>query len=198
MVMKQYDIPISMLRQYCFCPRIVYFYLVRQLTPSEKLWMKQGIDEHNRQSMLNKRRNLSRYHICSDNWRIKNNIELYNKNLSIHGICDCIIETSDEIIVVEFKSNANLICSTGVKVQLCAYVMCCEEKYNISINRGFILYGRKGQTYEILIDEKLRAKTIEVVDNIRKIIDTETLPDSTAEARKCCQCEFFNFCADRY
>ena len=90
------------------------------------------------------------------------------------------------------------MCSAGVKIQLCAYVMCCEEKYNISINRGFIIYGRKGQTYEICIDEKLRIKTIEVVGKIKKIIDTEILPDSTAEAKKCCQCEFFNFCADRY
>ena len=67
------------------------------------------------------------------------------------------------------------MCSAGVKIQLCAYVMCCEEKYNISINRGFILYGRKGQTYEICIDEKLRIKTIEVVGKIKKIIDFSVL-----------------------
>ena len=76
MAMKQYDIPISMLRQYCFCPRVVYYHLVRQITSSEKLWVTQGINEHTRQTMLNNRRNLSRYHIDADNWKITNNIEL--------------------------------------------------------------------------------------------------------------------------
>ena len=198
MAMKQSDIPISMLRQYCFCPRVVYYHLVRQITSSEKLWVTQGINEHTRQTMLNNRRNLSRYHIDADNWKITNNIELYSESLSIHGICDCIIETSEEIIVTEFKSTENYICSLGAQIQLCAYGLCCEEKYQIPIHRGFILYGRKGRTYEVLFNEELRAKTTRVINRIKEIMDTETHPDSTAEAKKCCQCEFFNFCADRY
>ena len=65
MDMNQFNLPVSMLRQYCFCPRIPYFYIARNITPVEKEWMSQGIEEHKRQEMLSKRRNLSRFGIST-------------------------------------------------------------------------------------------------------------------------------------
>lgn len=195
---KQYSIPISMLRQYCFCPRIPYFYLVRQIVPAEKVWMRQGIDEHTRQSMLNKRRNLSRYGIDSENWTILHNVELFSETKSLHGICDAIIKAPLENILLEFKNTENLFNNTGSKIQLCAYALCYEEMFQTNVNRGFILYGKKGKCYEIAFDNELREKTEKTRDAIIKTIIKGTLPDSSAESNKCSQCEFFNFCSDRF
>lgn len=193
-----YSIPISMLRQFCFCPRIVYFYLVRQIVPFENDWVRQGINEHQRQSMLNKRRNLSRYGIKSDNWQVFQNVELSSERENLHGICDTVIRTPDEVIIVEFKNSEVLYNIAGAKLQACAYSLCYEETFRIEIKRGFILYGCKGKCYEITFDDALRSKTKTVRDDIIKIIQKGTMPDSSAEQSKCSQCEFFNFCSDRF
>lgn len=194
----QFSIPISMLRQYIFCPRIPYFYLVRQITPAEKIWVRQGVDEHSRQCMLNKRRNLSRYGIDSEEWTITHNHELYGEQVSLHGICDAIISTPTEDVILEFKSTENLFNYAGSSVQLCAYALCYEEMSSRTIRRGFILYGKKGKCHEVNFNEILREKVIKTKDEILKMINTGTLPDSPAESNKCSQCEFFNFCSDRF
>lgn len=186
-----------MLRQYCFCPRIPYFYIVREIRPYEQIWVKQGSDEHVRQEMLMRRRNLSRFNIhgCGV---IKHNVELQSDKLNLHGICDAILETGNETCVLEFKNSANFKVTTGTKVQLAAYAMLYEERARKEISRGFVLYGTKAKTYEITINSELKAKVLEIRDRISDTIRQCYIPSSAASEKKCSQCEFMNFCADRF
>lgn len=199
MAMKQFNISVSMLRQYCFCPRIPYFYLVRQLNINEQPWIKIGVDEHNRQAQLLQRRNLSRFGIGTDQkWVIKSNVELYSEIYSLHGICDAVVSTSKGSFILEFKNYENVKLNLGAKIQLAAYSMLYEEKYKVDIKYGFILFGTKAKTIELQINNDLRKKVIQTRDNIISIIEKGTLPSSAATEKQCSQCEFFNFCADRY
>lgn len=198
MVMTQFNIPISMLRQYCFCPRIPFYYLVRQLKPVAPMWVSQGIDEHERQEMLLKRRNLSGYGIDSTDWSIRFNVELYSEKIGVHGICDSVLEADHSFHVLEFKNSQSVEFNHGAKLQLAAYSMLCEEKYGTIIQNSFLLYGSKAKTYELRIDQELRSRVINAIEKIQEMLLKGTLPMSSAEESKCCQCEFFNFCADRY
>lgn len=186
-----------MLRQYCFCPRIPYFYLVRALQPYEQLWVKQGVDEHERQQMLMNRRNLSRFDIKSDGV-IKNTVELYGEKLNLHGICDAVLETSSEVAILEFKNTSNNKVTAGTAVQLTAYAMLYEEQFHKPVRRGFVLYGTKAKSIEIVFNPELRQKTINIKNCILEIIKHAYIPDSSADEKKCGQCEFINFCADRF
>lgn len=197
MAMLQYNIPVSMLRQYCFCPRIPYFYIVRSIKPYEQPWVKQGTDEHIRQQMLMKRRNLSRFNINKVGI-IKNNIELYSEKLNLHGICDAVIECPERSFVLEFKNSSFCRLSTGTSVQLAAYAMLYEENFKNHVETGFVLYGTKAKTFEIKIDQKLREKTLGIRDKIIEITQYSNIPSSPADETQCGQCEFFNFCADRF
>lgn len=197
MVMQLYNIPVSMLRQYCFCPRIPYFYLVRNLKPFEQPWVKQGTKEHIRQQLLMRRRNFSRFNINCEGM-LKVDVELYSEHLNLHGICDAVIETAEEVAILEFKNSPNYKISMGTKVQIAAYAMLYEEQFNKSISKGFVLYGIKGKTFEINIDSELRQKTLNIRDSVFDIIEKCYIPDSSANESKCSQCEFFNFCADRF
>ena len=61
MVTEYSDLPISLLRQYCFCQRIPFLILVRGLTPPRGAWVSRGIDFHMAMNKLMKRRDLSRF-----------------------------------------------------------------------------------------------------------------------------------------
>ena len=65
------------------------------------------------------------------------------------------------------------------------------------IMSGF-LYGNKGKTRRASIDASIRSKTLEVRDSIIHNLKKADIPPSSAEENKCGQCEFFNFCADRF
>ena len=198
MHMKQFNIAVSMLRQYCFCPRIPHFYLFRSLNPEEKVWMKLGGEEHIRQEMLQKRRNLSRFGIQSNYSTIENNVVLYSENLKLHGVCDAILKTDSDVFILEFKSSENISLNFGAQIQIAAYSMIYEEQIKSTIKRGFILYGNKAKTFEVNIDFELRNKVIKIRDAILEDLNDCVMPYSSAGENKCCQCEFFNFCADRY
>lgn len=186
-----------MLRQYCFCPRIPYFYIVRSIKPYEQPWVKQGIDEHIRQQMLMKRRNLSRFNINNIGF-IKDNVELYSEKLNLHGICDAVIETAEASFVLEFKNSSYYKISLATSVQLAAYAMLYEENFNKHVEKGFVLYGTKAKILEIKIDQELKDRTLDIRDKILETIKRSYIPNSPADETKCSQCEFFNFCADRY
>lgn len=122
MAMKQFNIPISMLRQYCFCPRIPYFYLVRQIRTNEQPWVKIGKLEHNRQEMLLKRRNLSRFGITPElEWTIHNNVELYSEHINLHGVCDAVVKTPNGDFLLEFK-NSEHVKSNGSSLKMGVYI----------------------------------------------------------------------------
>lgn len=199
MAMKQFNIPISMLRQYCFCPRIPYFYLVRQIRTNEQPWVRIGKLEHNRQEMLLKRRNLSRFGITPElEWTIHNNVELYSEHINLHGVSDAVVKTPNGDFLLEFKNSEHIKSNLGAKIQLAAYSMIYEEKYNTEIKYGFILYGTKAKTFVLQINNEIKDKVIEIRDHIFSFTDYGILPSTSATENKCSQCEFFNYCSDRY
>lgn len=61
-----FSVPVSLLRQYAFCPRIPFFYLIRNLHPPFRPWVKQGLGFHEKTQMLAKRRNLSRFGLTGE------------------------------------------------------------------------------------------------------------------------------------
>ena len=196
--MDSYNIPISDLRQYLFCPRIPYFTLLKGLNVQGNFWLRQGLSFHDRSAMLTKRRNLSHYGVKSGGFRFVADIKLYDEELGLHGICDGAIYTDfGDIHPLEFKLTENQSPVLGAKVQLTAYAILLEKKENRPISRGFILMGNRGKTYEVQFSNALRSEVMRVATAIRTSMELATLPSTAATNAQCCQCEYSNFCADR-
>lgn len=194
--MESFNLPVSMLRQYSFCPRIPFLYLAREIDPPKGTWVKQGMSYHQIQEILSKRRNLSRFGLTGE-FKLSSEVRLYSERLKLHGICDGIIETNDTLFPLEYKLQEKLTKSTGAVIQLVAYAMLIEEKYNKKISCGFILYGSKGKTHEVLIDSITRKQVTTIINRIEQDCSMGLLPNTSASERQCSQCEFSNFCADR-
>ena len=194
MDLSSYSVPISMLRQYCFCPRIPFFNEIRGLNPADRPWMKQGLTYHQKQAMLNKRRKLQRYGVSEG--KLEHNVRLKGCALPMHGIADAILVNGNEVCPIEFKLEAVQI-RRGQIMQLMAYGILAEEYYGIPFRRGFILYGHRGKTAEVVATNARRKEVENIVEALLAIFGTQLMPESSASASQCGQCEYLNFCADR-
>ena len=63
---------------------------------------------------------------------------------------------------------------------------------------GFIVFEKNAKTIPIEVDEKQKKELISLVEKIIEMIKKEKLPYSDATEEKCTQCEFENYCNDRF
>lgn len=196
---KSFNIPISLIRQHCFCRRIPYFVLALGVNPPKSGWVTKGKEQHQEIERLLKRRKLQ-WASPEDNFLIKYEVPLYSQKIRMHGICDGYIYSNNNISIVPFeiKSNESPRINQGEILQLCAYAMLLEERYNILIKKGFLLYGSRTSHKEVLFTPDLRKKTLSIRNTIEDDINQGLIPITDANNSKCSQCEFMNFCADRF
>lgn len=171
------SLPVSYIRQFCFCPRIPFLSVFLEIKPPPPLWVKDGVDFHEKAAMLQKRRKLSKFNL-SGKGVFKSNIYLKSSVYPIHGIADGIFIMEDgEIIPLEFKAQDNFVASRGHVLHL---------------------YGKKGKSLRVDFAEERKKKVIEIAQKIISSFETGLLPDSPATSAQCGQCEFLNFCGDRF
>lgn len=192
--MESSSIPISIFRQYLFCPRIVYFQEILGLHISMPVWTKQGDLHHKKQIILSKERTLKRFEL--DKGKMLFDLSLESEVYNIHGICDGLIETDEEIVPIDFKLTNSL--QRGHLFQLLGYALCAEEKYQKKSQIGFILTGEKAKANVIEFSSVLRGEFFNILKNIERILDKQILPETCANEHQCGQCEYFNYCNDRF
>ena len=101
------------------------------------------------------------------------------------------IKKIDDLLI---SDNYNISDIENGKNEVIVY----EQMTGKEINSGYILFGKKAKVSEVTIDERLKATVLNIVSEIHNTIESSLLPLSSSSENKCCQCEFFNFCADRF
>lgn len=191
--MKSFKIPISLIRQHIFCPRIPYFELLYEVKVEKPYWTKIGQDHHKIMQSALKRVNFSRLGIRSKSITPKFNLKLSDENMNYYGVVDCLLITMENVIPVEFKLQGDAI-SLSHELQLSAYGILAEKIFNKKFETGLIIYGKR----EKIAICKRNDKVIKVVDEIISNLSLISVPESNAQISKCAQCEFLNYCNDRY
>ncbi|MEY8702170.1 CRISPR-associated protein Cas4 [Francisella philomiragia] len=186
------SLPINLIRQWCFCPRIVYYQELLNIKTQKPLWVVQGEDFHKKVEHLEKRRSFKRYNLDSATRHF--NLSLKSSKYRIHGIVDWVLETDDHVYVVEYKTNPNPN-SLGHKLQIAAYALLAQEYFNKPSKIAFLASDKN--SYEIEITQDLIEKLHKVIDDIINTLDNGNKPDSSASDHQCIQCEYLNFCNDR-
>lgn len=189
-----YSIPISLLRQYCFCPRIPYFQELLKLNPPRPEWVKQGEILHQKQATIFKHRTLKRFSLESAQQQFE--VFVQSDYFHLHGIIDSTLTTDSHLYPIEIKLSGNKP-TKGQIMQLTAYAMVAKQQFDLVCNKGFILFGQKGKTFPINIDYSMEKKVMKISQNILNDLEKSCLPDSSATATQCTQCEYLNHCNDR-
>jgi CRISPR-associated exonuclease Cas4 len=193
--MKPYSLPAHLLRQHAFCPRIPYFLEGLGITPETPLWVRQGQDYHQRQERLTRDRTLKRFGLAQAVRHFR--MRLNSSELGIHGVADAVLETSDAVFPVEFKTEFSEA-GRGQLLQLAAYGLMAEETLTKPFEAGFLLYGAKGKTRRIKRTDPLVNDVGRALAAIRQNLAAARMPESPASVPQCGQCEYFNYCNDRF
>ncbi len=79
------------------------------------------------------------------------------------------------------------------EIQLCAQALCLEEMLNVSIFKGALFYGKTRRRVDILFDDALRSKTIEIANKVHTLIREGKTPPAVY-GKWCESCSLIDAC----
>ncbi|MBI2941440.1 MAG: CRISPR-associated protein Cas4 [Chloroflexi bacterium] len=193
MVEAQVELTVSDVRQFVYCPRIVYFRQCLGLHPAPTYKMVEGKLEHQRTEDLEHRRGLKAYGL-SDGERVFN-VRLSSERLGLAGILDMVIARRHEVIPVEFKNTEGHI-RLNHKYQLVAYALLAEERWELPVRRCFVYAIPRKAAVEVPIAPGARRYTRRLLNAMRSLVAGQAVPKPTRQRGRCQECEYRRFCND--
>src|SRR5260221_6187792 len=121
----QDDLTITLIKQYTYCPRIVYFETCTPDIRPRTYKMEAGTKAHERERQRAVRRTLSAYQVPEGERHF--DVRVRSETLGLVGIIDEVVVTQDQVIVVDYKMAS----WTGEnhQMQLAAYAMLVSEAF---------------------------------------------------------------------
>ncbi|KKM10616.1 CRISPR-associated protein Cas4 [Clostridiales bacterium PH28_bin88] len=184
---------VSDIKQYLYCPRVVFFTYVCPVEKKITRKMEYGKEEHVELDRLEKRRTFRRYRL--EEGERKFHTRLYSTRLGLEGMLDMHIVSRGECIPVEFKYSSQEP-ALNHKYQLVAYAMLLEDTYNIPVRNGFLYLIPGTEVYPVEVTPNSRDFVKETLRKIRRMIKTELFPGPPRGQGRCVDCEYRNFCRD--
>lgn len=196
------------IKQYFYCPRIVYFrYLMPSFRPTTYK-MEEGKIRQTEEIRLEIRRSLSRFGIKGTQPYVRKQagvldtqklfgVRLTSERLGITGMVDMVIIAPDEVIPVDFKDGAfsvGEVVAIHHKYQLLTYGFLLKEQYRKRAERGFIHSLEDGTTKSVYFTDGAKEFLMGKIRKIRQMILKETLPQETPHKGRCSECEFKPVC----
>ncbi len=186
-------IPVTDLKQWAYCPRVVYYHRVMPAPPRPTYKMKEGLAAQDLIENLETRRKLREYGL--DDARRRFGLWLDNKDLGLAGKIDLLLEAKDEIAVVDFKLTSGEP-GQNHRLQLAGYSLLAEAALGVPARRAFLYRIPDNRIFSEPLTEQLRKAVKTAVTDIRRTGDTQFCPEPTEVRGRCVECEFANYCAD--
>jgi CRISPR-associated exonuclease Cas4 len=181
------------LKQFLYCPRILYYHWVMPVRPPSTFLMQRGHRQEDRFEQLEPRRVLNRYGFQEATRHF--GLEIADESLGLIGKVDLILESPARVAVVEFKATASRLAENW-KLQLCAYGLLAEHRFQRPCPLGFVMLNDSEELIEVQLDEALRREAVYALKRARELVMTRQFPDATQIRARCGQCEYRNFCGD--
>ena len=122
---------------------------------------------------------------------------LYSRSLALSGKPDYIVRDSEgRVIPVEIKSGRAIQPHRGHMLQLAAYCLLVEEKYNVAVPYGILVYADKLQ-HKIEFDKHLRADLMRTIEEMRSAPESRPPERGHSQRQKCRCCSFSQSCHSR-
>jgi len=176
-------ISISALNQYVFCPRRC------ALMHVEGIW---SDNEHTTKgTILHKNADERGYETVREA-KYLHALPLYSEKYGLNGKADIVEIRAREIIPVEYKKGKRREFEND-NIQLAAQALCLEEMFQTEITRGFIYHAMSKRRREVFFDDALRRETIATIENVRKLLKSQTIPAANFLPR-CGGCSLYGTC----
>lgn len=190
-----FSITPSLVLEYLYCPRFIFFMLVQSIPQHESARYKvqQGREVHRIKSVTNTAYTRKRLGVV----RKETEQELYAPALGIHGKVDEVLFLDDNTAApldYKFAVYKNRIFRT-YRIQAAMYGLLIRENYGLPVNRAFLVYTRsRNHIEEVELTEKLYAEVEGVAGEIRLILQSSIFPARTRISARCPDCCYRNIC----
>ena len=181
------------LKQYDYCPRVVYYQYVMPVERKATFKMEHGKSTEARLDALEQRRGVHRYGLPDG--RRHFHVWLTSEMRGLSGKLDLLIESSSGWYPVDFKETTGPVRSNHL-LQLCGYALLVEEAYRCSVTQGFIYLIPGNRVEPIALTDELKTLALSALDRIREMIIAQRVPEPTPIRARCPDCEYRNYCGD--
>jgi CRISPR-associated exonuclease Cas4 len=184
---------VSDLKQYAYCPRVVYYTYCLPLLRPETYTMRESVREHEEEAGREERRSLRLYGLPEGERRY--DVAVYSGQLGLRGRVDLLIESEGELIPVDYKLSERQA-SAHFRLQLAAYGLMLSEAGPGRAERGFLYSIPLRRAEEIRFTSQLTSKVRRLAAELREMVAREVMPEAAAGRGRCLACEFRRFCND--
>lgn len=181
------------LKQFVYCPRIVFYNTVMPVPRKTTVKMERGKEEELRLDALEKRRTLQRYQLAAGERRF--HVWLASPRLGLSGKLDLLIVSPRGYFPVDFKYTRERPQRNHI-YQLVGYALLVEEVFQTRVETGFIYLLPAEEIVPVRLTQNLRKQTLNLLAKIRTMIREAMLPPPTPVRSRCAECEFRNYCGD--
>lgn len=184
---------VSDLKQFVYCPRIVFYNYVMPVEKKTTFKMEYGKIAEDKIDRLESRRKLKRYGLSGGKREFHK--QVYSKKYGLSGKVDLLIETASSCYPVDFKYTISQPRKNHL-YQLLGYAVILEDTHNCNVDKGFVYLIPKEDAVVFDLSSELKEETKKLIDEIRQMIYCQQTPPPVKERVKCLDCEYRNFCGD--
>jgi CRISPR-associated exonuclease Cas4 len=187
------ELRVSDLKQYFYCPRVVYYQYVLPVEKKPTYKMERGKVAQEEIRRLESRRKLRSYGL--ENGKRRFDVQVHSDKWGLSGKLDLLIETETELYPVDFKFTRGRPYRNHV-YQLGGYSIILEDRFRTVVEKGFVYLILQGDVVVYEMTEDIKKDCIQALAEIRKMIEEEKFPEAPPQRAKCADCEYRNYCRD--
>jgi CRISP-associated protein Cas1 len=191
-------IPLRALNQVTYCPRLYYLEYVESIMPlnehvEDGLFQHRRVDDPGLQQRTRKE---------GDALRTRS-VQVSSERLGLTGKLDLVEEKDAAAYPVEYKRGSGPGGADGMPpywendaIQLCGQGLLLEEELGVPVSRGILYYIGSKTRVEVLLDDALRAKTLQAIQTIRALAERDAPPEPLPAAlrHRCFGCSLATVC----
>ena len=189
------DLRVNDLKQFSYCPRIVFYQYVMPVDKKATFKMEEGKRAETVIDKLETRRSLRKYRLGEGSRHF--HVWLRSERLGLSGKLDLLIDSPEGLFPVDFKFTSGPAQKNHL-YQLCGYALLAEEAYGKTVKCGFIYLIPQETVVVMDLTPERKEETLRMLDRMRGLIRREQMPDPTTVRERCTECEYRNYCGDTF
>jgi CRISPR-associated exonuclease Cas4 len=181
------------LKQYLYCPRIVFYVRCMPGIRPRTFSMEAGREAHEESRAHARRRTFAQ--VGLEQGERMFDVPVMDANLNLHGKLDEVVLTpTGEMFPVDYKATKKV--AENHRLQLVAYALLLEATRQTTVNQGYIylIPLRKARLVKITPADK--QAVYDLLLAMRSTVVDEIMPPPTSVRTRCYGCQFQRFCND--
>ena len=130
--------------------------------------------------------------------KIESELRIESEKLGLKGVIDQIEIYESGFVPIELKTgkSPNEGVWPGHRIQLVAYALLMEDKFNTEIKEGFVHYLDSKERRHITINPFMKIEIRELVSKVNGLLSSEKIPEFENNQNKCFNCGLKKECYD--